>query len=543
MMRFFYLIIVFLQLLIFTTSDAAVSSPVPSSQDLEAQLAAHIKYNSEGPNQIGHILIDDRTSGINEGTWLYVKKALESYKQSKPIFIILELNTPGGEVFAAQKISDALKDMDTQLDIPVVAFINNWAISAGAMLAYSSRFIAITKDASMGAAEPVLASETGEMKSASEKVNSAIRSDFANRASYFDRNPAIAEKMVDKDLILVMRKGKIIKLDTESQIHTTEPDPDVVISPKGKLLTLNSEQLMQYGVANMLLLPTKLPPVTEAEQESGKWPASKNLLFQQPFFAKIPQATIDSYRMDWKTKFFVFLASPIVSSILMLGLMMGFYLELNHPGFGIPGTIALICLFLIILSSLSLQIANWLEVILLLTGLAIILVELFVLPTFGLLGIVGIVMAIAGLFGMMLPGLGSVSFDFDSKTLNAAGEAFFERLAWLCATVILGFFLIILLARYVTPSLASWSRLVLTGHEQEVAHGYFAGDDPKKLPQPGAVGEAFSTLRPGGKVIIDDKIYDALTSGAFIEKGMPIIVSRLEGSVIIVDLKQEHPPS
>src|ERR1700722_18626049 len=130
----------------------------------DQELKEHIFYKQEGPNFIGHIVIDDRTSGISQATWLYVKKALDGYKQSKPIFIILDLNTPGGEVFAAQNISDALKDFDTQNNIPVIAYINNWSISAGAMLAFSCRFIVVAKDGAMGAAEPVIQGESGHME-------------------------------------------------------------------------------------------------------------------------------------------------------------------------------------------------------------------------------------------------------------------------------------------------------------------------------------------------------------------------------------------
>ena len=144
---------------------APVAPLAKERQSLEKELAAHIKFTESGPNRVGLITIEDRTNGINESTWIYVKKALDEYKEKKPIFIILELNTPGGEVFAAQKISDALKEMDTQYNIPVVAYINNWAISAGAMLAYSCRFIAVVKDASMGAAEPSQLSAGEEQKS------------------------------------------------------------------------------------------------------------------------------------------------------------------------------------------------------------------------------------------------------------------------------------------------------------------------------------------------------------------------------------------
>ena len=312
-----------------------LSSLEISQSKVNEELAKHIKYNPNGPNAIGHIFIGDRESEINQSTWLYVNRALEYYKKNKPAFIILELNTPGGEVFAAQKISDALMEMDTQYNIPVIAFINNWAISAGAMLAYSCRFIAIVKDASMGAAEPLIMSGS-EMKEASEKVNSAMRADFGNRAAFFDRNSNIAEGMVDKDIILVMRNGQILKVDNESQIITKEQDPDILIKPKGKLLTLNAQQLISYGVADMLLPPAKLESLTTEEKETGKWPASKTLLFQNPFFAKIPHAVIDNYEMDWKTRFFVFLANPIIASILFLGMVVGFYVELNNPGLSLP---------------------------------------------------------------------------------------------------------------------------------------------------------------------------------------------------------------
>lgn len=505
---------------------------------LETNLQKYIKYSESGPNHIGHLIIDDRTSGINQSTWLYIKNGLDYYKNNKPIFLILELNTPGGEVFAAQKISDALKDLDTQFNIPVVCYINNWAISAGAMLAYSCRFIAVVKDASMGAAEPILQdTSTGKTETASEKVNSALRADFANRASFFDRDPNLAEAMVDKDIILVQRHGKITKLDNESQIRTTGPDPDILISPKGKLLTLNAEQMIRFGVADILLLPTKTELITEGEREAGKWPADKMALFQQPFFKEIPNATVDAYVMDWKTRFFVLLTHPIVSSLLFLGLMLGFYLEMNTPGFGVAGTVALTCLILIILSSFSLELANWLELILLITGLIIVGIELFVLPSFGLLGFIGIIFFIVGLFGMMLPGIDSIHFELDTKTWNAAGEAFFHRLAWLSGTLVVAFLLILLIGRFVAPKFSKYNRLILSGNEQS---GFIAGEDPKDLPQPGAKGEVIATLRPTGKIMVNDAIYDAISNGSFIEKGESIVVSFLDGSVIVVEKAPEE---
>lgn len=533
-MRFLF---VFFFSLFFSAGWAQAPSLVGTSQELQERLKQHIRYNTEAPNTVGHIAVEDHSSQISQSTWLYIKKALDYYKETRPIFIILELNTPGGEVFAAQKISDALKEMDIQLSIPIVVYINNWAISAGAMLAYSGRFITTVKDGSMGAAEPIFLSETGEHKTASEKENSAIRTDFASRASFFDRNPYIAEAMVDKDVILVLRDGKIIKLDNESQLKTAEPNPDILISPKGKLLTLGAEEMYRYGVADMILLPERLQPLTDVEKEAGKWPASKMLLFHQPFFKDIPNVTIDAYQVDWKTRFFALLASPAVASMLMLGIMVGFYMEFTSPGFGLPGTVAVTCLILVILSSFALEIANWLEIILLFIGLSIILVDLFVLPTFGLLGAIGALFFFAGLVGLMVPGIESVSYEFDTQTLNAAGESALERLGWLCASIVLSFMIIMVLARYVTPQLAAYSKLVLKGNEQD---GYIAGDDPATLPQPGATGVVSATLRPAGKIIVQGTFYDAISSGGFIEKDTPITVLRLDGSVIVVAAMPEQ---
>lgn len=516
-------------------SPAAVPSAegkaIPSTLFME-ELKKHIQFNPDGPNTIGHIIVEDHSVPITQATWLYIKAALDHYKQTKPSFVILELNTPGGEVFAAQKISDALKELDIQYNIPVVTFINNWAISAGAMLAYSTRFIVIAKDASMGAAEPIVEGLEGKMETASEKINSALRADFANRARYFHRDPLIAEAMVDKDLILVQRHGKIIKLDNENQIRGEGTDPDIIVSSKGKLLTLDAEQMITYGVADLMLPPTKTPALTSTEINSGKWPAEKNPIFHQPFFDTIPQATIDSYQLDWKMRFFAFLASPMVSSLLMLGLMLGFYLEASSPGFGLPGTVALTCLFLIVLSSFSLEIANWLEVILLVTGILVILFELFVLPTFGLLGFIGILLFLVGLFGMMLPGADSVGYEYDTKTLNAAGIAFFERLAWLCGTFVLGLILIGLLARYVTPRFTTFNRFVLQGNEQT---GFTSVENLSELPKPGTKGEAITTLRPSGKIVIDNIPYDAMSTGSLIEKGHSIQVMGIDSGTLLVE--------
>ncbi len=511
-----------LSLLLLCTSGFASLSVSPEL--LNKSLEDHIHYSEEGTNYIGHIYVGGHSTQIGQGTFIYIKKALDYYRDElKPIFIILELDTPGGQVFAAQKISDVLKEIDTQYDIPVIAVIDNWAISAGAMLAYSCRYIAAVKDASMGAAAPV--TQSGE--STSEKVNSAIRADFANRAAYFDRDPLIAKAMVDADLILVVRDDEIVELAKDDEIRST----DQVITRKDKLLTLSSEEMMELGVADIRLMPEKLVPITEAEKSKGEWLGSQELLFTEPFFKEIPNAVVKAFKMDWKTQFFSFLGSPIVASVLFLGLLLGFYMEMSTPGFGLPGIVALICLGFIILSSFALEAAGWLEFIILGVGIALILIELFVIPGFGVTGIFGIILAVGALFVLLLPGIGEVSFDFDTQTLNAAGEHIFGRIVWLSGTIVVGVIMIALLAKYVMPRFALFSPLVLRDDQT----GYVAGMAKNELPDVGAIGTVVSPLRTAGKVEIEGEQYDAVSSGKFIMKGERVRVIEITGSKVVVE--------
>ncbi len=494
---------------------------------LDKQLADAITYSPDGKNLIGYLKIDDKKTSINQGTWLYITKAIEVFKEKRPIFVILELDTPGGEVYAAQKISDALKELDTQEGIPVISFINNWAISAGAMIAYSTRFITIAKDAAMGAAEPIQQVATSqETQVASEKVNSAIRADFANRAAFFGRNPSLAEAMVDKDIILVKRDGEIVKLTNEDQIRSS----DQVITQKGKLLTLSAQEMMNLGVADILLDPQKLTPITKKEQEKNRWPFSKTLLSTYPFFAKFKEAEVIGYEVDARTRFFQFLMTPMVSSLLFLGLMIGFYMELSTPGFGFAGSVGTICLILIVLSSFALEIGSWLELLLMAIGLALFLIDLFVIPSFGLLGSVGVIAFIAGLVGLMVPGLEDVDYSFDTGALNEVGMEVLRRLAWLGGALIVGLISIALLAKYVMPSFKPFRRLVSDGEQS----GYSAGESSDTMPTVGKEGVVIAPLRPAGRVLIEGRNIDAMSVGSFIEKGEKVRVARIEGSRLFV---------
>ena len=194
------------------------------------------------------------------------------------------------------KIAKLLQKSDIKDGIPIIAFIDDWAISAGAMLAYSCRFISVIPGAIMGAAEPILIGKDGKMEAASEKVNSALRAEFASLANFYGRNPLIAEAMVDKDKVLVVRNHNIVELRSNEEIIHSGSDPDTVITEKGKLLTLKSDEMIKLGVADFELPSINSFSIEDVRNPAPKWPGKNSLVFYAALLSKDSQCICDFLR-------------------------------------------------------------------------------------------------------------------------------------------------------------------------------------------------------------------------------------------------------
>jgi membrane-bound ClpP family serine protease len=471
----------------------------------ETPFAETIRFHSDGINKVGYLSMP-RDRAIDQSTYLQVKFALEEYRKEQVCFILLHLNTPGGEVFAATSIAELLQEIDQKDHIPVIAVIDNWALSAGAMLAYSCRFIVVSNQALMGAAEPVMASSSGQMESAPEKMNSALRAEFGALAKRYGRNPFIAEAMVDKDILLVKRDGEIMRLNEMSSVQ----QGDEIISAQGKLLTLDADELLALHSADF-----RLPP-------SGN-------LFELPFFASIPQVKELHYE-SWKIDFFSFLTHPLVASLLMMGLILGVYMEMQHPGMGVPGIVALICLGLVLLSHFSTQAVDWLEIVFVFVGILLLLIEVFILPGFGVTGILGVLFILFGVGALLLPSWESTQFSWSGEGWNLSAIAFMNRLEWLLGSLLLSSLIILLIAKFLTPRVLARNKMI----SQETQEGSVAGLEKDQLPLKGAEGRALTPLHPGGKIQIGDQIYDALSEGELIDRGAKVFVSKIQGCVIFV---------
>jgi membrane-bound ClpP family serine protease len=466
-----------------------------------------------GNVKAGYLYVE-RDRAIDHSTYLYVKYALESFRKENVRFILLDLNTPGGEVFSALRISEELKKIDREDHISVIALVDNWALSAGALLAYSCRYIGAVPQSSMGAAEPVIVSTEGKMETASEKMVSALRTEFGNAAKLYGRDPLIAEAMVDKDLLIVLRKGEIVQLTDRSQIQLGGKHPDLVISDSGKLLTLNTDQMQKFGMISFLV------------PEIGANGMDKLLSDPQFQGASIEWIT---YK-DWKIGVFAFLSYPMVSSILMMGLMIGLYSLFQGNGLSFSSALGLFCLALILLSSFATECIGFLELIFLSLGLLLFLCDLFVLSGFGILGGLGIALFLWGLVAILLPPLHGFSWDWNLWTV--AMQEWIYRLSLFLSVILFCFMILFPLMGMFFRKTPLFEKFILPEVVSE--------KDPSLdfLPAVGEVGVVFSELRPFGKVQVGDRVYEAQTEEGWISSGMQVEILAHSGSKLLVKEKK-----
>ena len=406
---------------------------------------------------------------IDLGLAPFVQRVLNEATQEGAAAVIIEINTFGGRVDAAVLIRDALLNAR----VPTVAFINKRAISAGALISLAAEKIAIANGGTIGAATPVQMGQPGApAQPVEEKTVSYVRKEFRATAEARKRPPRIAEAMVDADVEIA---GLI---------------------EKGKLLTLTTEEALKHKVADF-----------RAETLES--------VLEQLGLAGAQQRRVSP---NWAEGLVRFLTHPIVSSLLMTLGMLGIFMEIRTPGFGLPGALGIASLALFFWGHWLVQLAGWEEMLLVGAGFILLVLEIFVIPGFGLAGVLGIAALLAGLSLSLIGGGATWGF-----VAIAMGRVLISVLLALVASLLLLRFL---------PRLPFGRQLILeTGLSAEEGYASAPDSDNRWL---GKNGSAFSPLRPAGIAVIDGERVDVVSDGEFIDAGMPVVVTRVDGNRIVV---------
>ena len=250
-------------------------------------------------------------------------------------------------------------------------------------------------------------------------------------------------------------------------------------------------------------------------------------------FARFREAKIVMLERSWSESVSAFLSHPIVSSLLLLGGIIGIATELKVPGFGFPGVLGLVCIALLFFGHLGAGAARWTDLILVVAGLILLGIELFVIPGFGIVGVLGILAILAGLFMMLVPNMPEGLPPLPGQLLHAV--------LLLSISIVASAVGIFLLYYFVLPRTQFLGALVLTTEQKHEA-GFHASQgsllaEPERLI--GRVGVARTMLRPAGRALFNGEPVDVVTQGDFIEPGAEIEIVEVKSNRIMVREKRQ----
>lgn len=420
---------------------------------------------------------------IGSSTWHYTRQALKEASAKDVDMILLHLNTYGGSVVHADSIRTALLNRPE----PVVAFIDNNAASAGALIALACDTVYMRPGASMGAATVVNGAYGAAMP---DKYQSYMRAMMRATAESHG-------KVADGEGRMQWRRDPLV---AEAMVDTRVEVPGLIDSTR--VLTFTTDEALKWRYAD-----GKASSIGEVLAKSG-----------------MDGAQIDEYHPDWLDHLIGFFTNPAVQAVLIMIIIGGIYMELHSPGVGFPSAAAIIAALLYFFPLYITGIASVWVVVLFVVGLILLVLEMFVVPGFGVTGIAGIVCVCAAvIIGLIEHYTFSISY-FDADALWSALLIFFAGLVLAAFAV-----------WYLTSSRGpKWLRrhtdLTLT---QQVSHGYI-GVDMSPAHLVGHEGVAVTDMRPAGKVEIGDKVLDAVAVRGFVDCGQRVKVVKYENAQIYV---------
>jgi membrane-bound serine protease (ClpP class) len=398
------------------------------------------------------------TGVVENGLAPYVARSIREAEAAGAAAAFLDIDTPGGRIDAAERIADAVRGAR----IPVYAFVNPRAYSAGALIAISTNGIYMRPGAVIGAATPV----DGEGTRASEKTVSAMRAEFRSMAEQRGLDPKLAEAMVDENVEI----------------------PGVV--KKGQLLTLSTNEAVRLKFAK-----------AQVNDEAGLLAAIGH-----------PGAQVVATEPNWAEGIVRFLTNPLVAPLLLSMGVLGLVFEIKAGAFGIGGLLSLVSLGLFFGSSFILGLAGWEEVLLLGLGAIALAVEVFVLPGFGVAGVLGTLAIVAS---MVLAMMGARPSTGDlAQALAVLGASLFITVAVIYAWL-----------RHL-PNSGRFSGLLLRGAVHK-SQGFVSA--PSRGDLIGQDGVAVTDLRPSGTARVGGERLDVVTEGEYVAQGSRVQVVQSDG--------------
>src|SRR2546423_4671318 len=413
------------------------------------------------------------------------RRAVKTAESNEASAIIFDRNTSAGRLDTATDIVNALN----QTKIPSYTFINTNAGSAGSLIVIATQRIYMAPVSAIGAAAPILPSGEDLPATAKEKAISYWSALIRGSASKNGHNPDVAEAFMNKD--------KEVKIG------------DRVVHPKGAVLTLNAQEATERINGKPLLAEGVADSVSDLIKKAG---------------LKGNKVTIEPTGFE-QIAFWITALAPL----LLLGGILGAYLEFKIPGVTWPGVISAICFALFFLGHYLAGLAAWEVVALFILGMILVLIEiLFFAHSTIVFGVVGVFLMLASLLWTMID-------RYPQQPFVPTGKMLAIPLLNMFIALVGALIVIALLARYL-PRTSFYRRFALIdsnppGPSLAGAPRHFA---TALALAPGMQGTAVTVLRPSGQARFADHVVDVVTEGEFIARETPVTVIQSDGMRVVV---------
>jgi membrane-bound serine protease (ClpP class) len=464
--------------------------------------------------------------------------------------IVIELDTNGGLVESALKIAKYIKG---DISVPTIAWVNNKAYSAGILIASSCDELVMSPASTTGDCAPIVpGSELAPTERA--KQLSPILEEFRDNARRNGYDYAMFHAMCVLGVELYMVEHKdtgeqriVNQADYAVMVEGTDP-AQAATSPGAATQAAGAQTLPDiYGVA---------PDV--AESDRGMWTKvrllhdgktlltvnqdrafdmrlakSKSIRNTADLKVHLAANTVTPIAQTWSENVAGWLTSLPVRAVLILALMLGAYVELQTPGLGFPGAIALVALVLLFGAPYLIGLAEIWHVILFFAGVALLLVELLVLPGFGIFGIAGLVCMFTGLVLAVVPTSGGGPISLPPSEMVGRLQL---SLIWTMLGIVAAFIGFYYIAKHF-QSIPLLNRMILQSPDVVPAPATAGGGEAVGFGQVrvGDTGRAITGLRPTGRIDIDGQPIDVVTPGNWIDVGDTVKVIEVAGNRIVVD--------
>ena len=460
---------------------------------------------------------------IDNGLYESIRRRTEFALDEGAEYLVYEIGTYGGLLNSADDISKYFI-LEVGDKAHTVAYITTEAISAGALISVSCNDIIMMENTTIGDCAPI-AMGTKLEGVEREKAESFTRAAFMRAAEANNYPKALLKAMVS--LRVEVWRVKNLKSDTYEFFEADKLPKDAntydlrnkeLIDRGDELLTLTASQALKYGIARAVVNDVQGVFDFLAERDGVSFTGRPMVL-----------------ETSWSEEMVRWVNSPAIISILFMLALLGVYIELNTPGVGLPGLVAVICFAIIFGSKYLVGMANWVEIAIFVTGVLLLLIEIFLIPGFGIAGTAGIICILVGLFGILVSNRPDelpwprTDFDWD-LFMNGVlallfGFAGFVFIAWL-------------LARYL-PRMQLFSSFSLApakakqGTEMEVSMTAPVSGDELSI-KVGDVGEVLSPLRPSGTARFGVAVVDVVAQGEFLNKGNKVEIIEIQGNRVVV---------